>query len=413
MRVVVVGINYPPEVAGIAPQTAALCRHLAARGDDVLMLTARPHYPAWRVSNGFRRQRFIREKCEGVRVLRLPSFIPTRPGALVHRLVYDASFAVAAALTALWLPRADVYLYVGAQPAAALATALVARIRRRPWVAKVADLAVNAATAVGMLRNPTLVRLLRTVEYATYKRADALLVLTEGFAEELTRHGLSEHKLHIVRDSEDLASLIPTTVRQEARQRHGLDPDRPLITHIGSIGRKQGLQVAVQAAVRDLTGACWLFVGDGPEREFVERSAPAGRMRFLPFLPRRQLADVLAASDLALLTQRRQVIESVIPSKLITYMAAGLPVVASVHTDSEAARLIRKAGCGLVVEPETADALRDAVAELLADPARRRELGAAGRSFAAREFDRPTVVARQAAILESLARGARQQRRGP
>ena len=94
-------------------------------------------------------------------------------------------------------------------------------------------------------------------------------------------------------------------------------------------------------------------------------------------------------------------------------MAAGLPVVASVHTDSEAARLIRKAGCGLVVEPETPDALRDAVAELLADPARRRELGAAGRSFAAREFDRPTVVARQAAILESLARGARQQRRGP
>ena len=78
MRVVVVGINYPPEVAGIAPQTAALCRHLAARGDDVLMLTARPHYPAWRVSNGFRRQRFIREKREGVRILRLPSFIPTR-----------------------------------------------------------------------------------------------------------------------------------------------------------------------------------------------------------------------------------------------------------------------------------------------------------------------------------------------
>ena len=194
MRVVVIGINYPPEVAGIAPQTAALCRHLAARGDDVLMLTARPHYPAWRVSCGYRGQKFIRETLVGVRVLRLPSYIPARPGALVQRLLYDASFAVAAALTAVRVPRADVYLYVGAQPAAALATALVARIRRRPWVAKVADLAVNAATAVGMLRNPTLVRLLRTVEYATYKRADALLVLTEGFAEELTRNGLSERQ---------------------------------------------------------------------------------------------------------------------------------------------------------------------------------------------------------------------------
>ena len=90
MRVLVIGINYTPEVAGIAPQTAALCRHLAARSDDVLMLTARPHYPAWRVSNGFRRQRFIREKREGVRVLHLPSYIPdasrrTRPPPALRR----------------------------------------------------------------------------------------------------------------------------------------------------------------------------------------------------------------------------------------------------------------------------------------------------------------------------------------
>ena len=412
MRVVVIGINYPPEVAGIAPQTAALCSHLVARGNDVYMLTARPHYPVWRVFCGYRQRGLMQQTLEGVRVLRLPSYIPTRPGALVHRLLYDGSFALVAAVTAFCVPRADVYVYVGSQPAVAVATALVARIKRRPWVAKVADLAVNAGAAVGMIRSPTLARLLRSFEYATYKRADAVLVLTEGFAEELTSHGLSEHRLHIVRDSEDLAGLTPTTGRQEARQRHGLDPDRPLITHIGSIGRKQGLQVAVQAADGDLTGACWLLVGDGPERETIERAAPAGRMRFLPFLPRPQLADLLAASDLALLTQRRQVIEAVIPSKLITYMAAGLPVVASVHTDSEAARLIRKAGCGLVVEPETPDALRDAVAELLADPARRRELGAAGRSFAAREFDRPTVVARQAAVLDSIAQRASRQRRG-
>ena len=173
------------------------------------------------------------------------------------------------------------------------------------------------------------------------------------------------------------------------------------------MGRKQGLQVAVRAAAGDETGARWLLVGDGPERARLERAAPDGRVRFLPFLPRQDLADVLAASDLALLTQRRRVIESVIPSKLITYMAAGLPVVASVHTDSEAARLIRNAECGLVVEPEAPDALREAVAALLADPARRWELGAAGRSFAAREFDRSKVVARQAAILDSLARTAR------
>ncbi len=411
MRVVVIGVNYPPEVAGIAPQTAALCRHLAARGDNVLMLTARPHYPAWRVSCGYRGQRFIRETLERVRVLRLPSYIPTRPGVLVHRLLYDGSFALlAAAVMALRVPRADVYLYVGAQPAVAAATALVARVKGRPWVAKVADLAVNSATAVGMFRNPTLVRLLRSVEYAAYSHADAVFVLTESFAEELARHGLGGHKLHIVRDSEDLAGLTPTTGRRATRRRHGLDPGRPLITHIGSMGRKQGLQVAVQAADGDLTGACWLFVGDGPERDAIQRGAPAERSHFLPFLSRSDLANVLAASDLALLTQRRRVIESVIPSKLITYMAAGLPVVGSVHTKSEAARLIRKAGCGLVVQPEAPDALRDAVAELLADPARRRELGAAGRSFAAREFDRSTVVARQAAILDSLAAAAKRQR---
>lgn len=403
MRVVVIGINYPPEVAGIAPHTAALCRHLAARGDDVYVVTTKPHYPAWRVVPEHRQSGFIRQTLDGVRVVRVPSYIPAHPGSLIRRLLYDGSFALAAGLTAFLLPRADIYLYVGAQPAVAEATALVARIRRRPWVAKVADLAVNAGAAVGIIRHPAVVHLLRTVEYTIYGRADTVLVLTEGYAEELTRHGLPSRKLHIVRDSEDMAGLKPTTSRRETRQRHGLDPDRPLITHIGGIGRKQGLRVAVQAASDDQTGACWLFVGDGPDRPAIERAAPAGRMRFLPFVSQPELADLLAASDVALLTQRRRVIESVIPSKLITYMAAGLPVVASVHTRSEAARLIRRSGCGLVVEPEAPDSLRVAIGELLADPDLRRQLGAAGRAFAESEFDRSKAVARQTVILKSLA----------
>lgn len=403
MRVVVIGINYPPEMAGIAPQTAALCRHLAARGEDVLMLTAKPHYPAWRVFAAYRQPGCMRQTLEGVPVIRVPSSIPARPGSLVQRLLYDGSFALAAGLTALRIPRADMYVYVGAQPAVAAATAFVAFVQRRPWVAKVADLAVNAGAAVGIIRPKALIQLLRTVEYSIYRRADSVLVLTEGFSEELLRHGLNEQKLQVVRDSEDLASLTPTTSREETRQRHGLDPDQPLVTHIGSIGRKQGLQVAVKAATVDQSGACWLVVGDGPERSAIKRSAPPGRMRFLPFMPRPQLADLLAASDLALLTQSRGVIESVIPSKLITYMAAGLPVVASVHADCEAARLISQADCGLLVEPEAPDALRRAIADLLADPARRRQLSVAGRSFAEREFDRSTVLARQAAILKSLA----------
>jgi len=310
---------------------------------------------------------------------------------------------LAAGLTALRIPRADVYVYIGAQPAVAAATAFVAFVKRRPWVAKIADLAVNAGAAVEVIRHPVLIRLLRTVEYSIYRGADSVLVLTQGFAEELLQHGLNEQKLQVVRDSEDLAGLAPTTNREETRQRHGLQPDQPLVTHIGSIGLKQGLQVAVKAAAADQTGACWLLVGDGPERSAIKRSAPRGCMRFLPFMPRAQLADLLAASDLALLTQRLSVIESVIPSKLITYMAAGLPVVASVHADSEAARLICRADCGLVVEPEAPDALRRAIADLLADPARRQQLSVAGRSFAAREFDRSTILARQTAILKALA----------
>ena len=403
MRVVVIGINYPPEMAGIAPHTAALCRHLAVRGDDVCVVTAKPHYPAWRIFPEYRQFGFLRQTLHGVRVIRVPSYIPVHPGSLIRRLLYDGSFALIAGLAALLLPRAHVYLYVGAQPAVAAATALVALIRRRPWVAKVADLAVDAGAAVGILQHPVLVRFLRAAEYTAYRRADAVVVLTEGFAEELTRHGMRGRRLHVVPDSEDLDSFRPTRTRAETRRRLGLDPDQPLVTHIGSIGRKQGLRVTARAASRDQTGACWLLVGDGPERPAIERSAPAGRMRFLTFLPRPDLADVLAASDIALLTQRRRVIESVIPSKLLTYMAAGLPIVAAVHIHSEAARLIRSARCGLVVEPETPGLLGDAIAELLADPDRRRRLGAAGRLFAEREFDRSKVLARQAAILESIA----------
>jgi glycosyltransferase involved in cell wall biosynthesis len=101
---------------------------------------------------------------------------------------------------------------------------------------------------------------------------------------------------------------------------------------------------------------------------------------------------MLAAADVCLVVQKATVTDTVIPSKLLTYMASGLPIVASVHCDSETARRIREANCGVIVPPEDPNALVKAVEHLRTAPAEAQQLGCNGRAYVEKHFAKEVVL---------------------
>jgi glycosyltransferase involved in cell wall biosynthesis len=128
-------------------------------------------------------------------------------------------------------------------------------------------------------------------------------------------------------------------------------------------------------------------------------------VRFLPLLDAEDFRGLLAASDVCLLTQLKSVSEIAFPSKLVTYLAAGRPVIASVNAGGEVARTIRESGAGRVVPPEDAEALIAAVRELQgADPG---VYGQNARQYAGRRWSSARVLGNLERCLTAVAASGR------
>jgi len=184
-----------------------------------------------------------------------------------------------------------------------------------------------------------------------------------------------------------------------------------LIVHAGNMGVKQGLEVILGAAEqsRNDRSLKYLLVGDGSVRHRLEqraKSAGLDNVKFVPLLPDHSFLDLLATSDISLVTQQKSVADIVFPSKVITLMSSARAIIASVSPGSEVARVLKEADAGVLVIPEDPTALLNAIIALRGDPRRRSSLGANARTFAQRFWEKQgTLSVLESHLLRVAARG--------
>ncbi len=418
MNVMVLSINYAPEQTGFGPHVAALCEHLASRDHAVTAITGFPFAPYWARWPGYRGRLIADERINGVRVIRVTHFIPRRPGRLLQRLLMEGSFGLASAWAALTRSQArwDVILYVGAQPGIAMVARYLAGLYRIPYVVNVQDLAAQAAAGVGIVKVPWATRMLDRLEFWAYRRAGGAMVLCDAFQQALIAHGYPAKRIRIIRSPVDVERIRPVLPDPVFRQTQHLAPGDFVVLYAGSMGLKQGLTNVIEAARLlgdDGPSVRWVLVGEGELRsalqEQVARHGLAKQVRLLPLQPAAEMSAMFSSADLLLLNQRGTVKDTVIPSKLLTYMAAGRAVLAAVNPSSQAAALLCEAQGGLVTRPEDPAALASAVRQLQAEPAALQEMGQRNRRYAEQHFDQRRIVAAQEAFLVEVVSRARQE----
>ena len=180
-----------------------------------------------------------------------------------------------------------------------------------------------------------------------------------------------------------------------------------LIVHSGNMGVKQGLEVILQAAQLSSEDRSlhYLLVGDGAVRGELENKAQEmklNNLQFLPLLPDKHFKELLTATDVSLITQQKCVADIVFPSKVITLMASGRTIVASVSQTSEVARVLNDARAGLVVPAEDPASIKNAVSALRDDYSLRQEMAWNAREFARRTWDRDRILSRMESQLYAL-----------
>ena len=128
-------------------------------------------------------------------------------------------------------------------------------------------------------------------------------------------------------------------------------------------------------------------------------------VRFLPLLENDSFGEMLAATGIALITQQKIVSDIVFPSKIVTLLSAGCPVIAAVNSGSEVARAVLRSGAGLVVEPENADALLAAIHQLAQSPESLDRMSVQARQFAIESWDeRRTLLRMEQEFLQCVQR---------
>jgi glycosyltransferase involved in cell wall biosynthesis len=422
MRILIVGANYAPETTSVAPFTTGLAEHFAQAGHDVIVATTFPFYPLWHWYEpppGWR----TRELLNGVDVWRTKIVLPPRRTA-VWRVAFDFSIALTSALTMMSISRVDVTICLSPP---VQTTILGAAIRRRlgKLVMLIKDLPTEAARSVGMLKGGPLLRLGTAFEQFAYRRADHIVVISSAFADYIRRLGVASERISQIPDWADLEAIRPNSPDQAIRSRLGAGPADFLVVHSGNMGAKQDLINVVAAAemLQSETRIKIALVGDGTERAKIEQAVSVKKLGNLRLLPLQSTADfpkVLSAADGLLVNQAPLVMDSVLPSKLLTYMAAERPVLAAVHPDSTTADLVRRASCGVVApagQPAALAAAIRSMADMSKDGLARNEMGVRGRRYVTEHFERKAVLRQWDDLIAGLAFGGypqvKSQRREP
>ena len=388
MHVLVIGINYWPEETGIGAFTTGRCEYLASRGHRVSVCTSFPYYPDWRTMNGYRRRVAMKQWRNGVEIHRTWMYVPDRVTSL-RRMIHEGSFIATSFFNAMSRSRPDVILAISPPLGLAASAVTLGRRWKVPYMFHVADLQPDAAVDLGMLSPGAMVRMLYGLERVAYRNAARVATLTGAMREKIVLKGVPEAKVTLCPDWSEpaLFSLPLADGGQRFRDQYAVR-DRFIVSHCGNMGVKQGLEVVLGAAERARGShpeLLFLMVGDGAMKPKLEQSARRrglDNVRFLPILSTDIFRDMLAASDLCLVTQQKTVADIVFPSKVLTLLSAGRPVVASLSSGSEVARVLNDARAGVRAEAEDSSALLEAVSHLKAHPEQRASMGANGRSYA-------------------------------
>jgi colanic acid biosynthesis glycosyl transferase WcaI len=416
LRLLILSINYAPEPTGFSQHVTRLSEYLGQKGADVTVVTGFPFAPAWKKWPEYRGRLSMRQYLNGVDVIRVTHFVPRRPRSVIQRLLMEASYCFAAALQFVRCRRPDVILYVGAQPSIAFLARIAAFLMRRPYALWINDLAAEAARDVKMIRGRFLPKVLARFEYMAYRRAAGAVVLCESFRGALVAHQFPLNRIRVIGSPINVDNVRPTEPGP-LRQSLGISSETLVILYAGSMGIKQGLlNVTSAAKLTSQAGAdiVWILIGEGEMRTSVlsaiERDRLGHAVKLLPLQPESALAQTLSSADMLLLNQVADVKDTVIPSKLLTYMAAGKPVLAAVNAQSEAASLVRDARGGIVVAPEDPRALADAALTLRSRGGELKEMGTRNREWAVTHFDERKVFASHLSFLNEIVSSANKSR---
>lgn len=404
MKILFVTHYFPPEVNAPANRTHEHCRRWVEEGHEVTVITGVPNHPRGRIFDGYANRWIQREEVDGIHVIRTWMYLTPNSGFL-RRVANYLLFALTAILAAPRAGRPDVVVATSPQFFVGVAGAIIARMKRRPFVLEIRDLWPKSIVELGQLSPGPVLSALEALERWLYRSAAGVVVNTRTFRDHITERGVDPDRIELIYNGIDPRLFRPRPRNQELLAAHGLE-NHFTVAYVGTLGLAHGLTGLIDVAER-LAGRPelrFVLIGDGADREKLESEVERrglDNVRMLGLQPREAMPDWIASIDLLLVMLRDlPVFETVIPSKIFEFLAQERPVVLAAR--GEIRRMMEEAGGALVIDPEVEDQLVAAIETVMDQPQAAADRARSGRAWVEAGFLRNDLADRMARFLERV-----------
>jgi colanic acid biosynthesis glycosyl transferase WcaI len=386
VRVLVLGPHFAPDTAPTGTVLTRIVEELVTHGHEIHVVTSLPWYRQHRVEAGWGGRAIRTETTAWGSITRVHPFPGPDKSNLLRRALGFVGFSALAGLAALraggWFRSVDVVLAMS-PPLTLGPTGWLAGIAHRaPLLFNVQDVVPDAAVRTGAISDRRVIAVASWLERFSYDRATAVTVLSDDLRENVAAKMRAEvrDRVHVIPNFVDTDRIVPGDRMTRYRRELGFG-EEPIVLYAGNVGFSQSLDLVV-AAARACPDLGFVINGDGAARAELERSAAdVANLRFVGYQPIERLPEVLATGDVHVVPLRSGLGDVSVPSKTYSSLAAARPVVASIDRDTAIPQLLVASGGGISVGPDDAAVFVGAIRALADDPARREEVGAAGRRW--------------------------------
>ncbi|WP_457594129.1 glycosyltransferase family 4 protein [Hydrogenimonas sp.] len=404
LKILFITDNFPPEVNAPATRTYEHCKEWVKRGAEITIITCVPNFPHGKVYAGYRNRLYQTEYRDGMKVIRVWSYISANKG-FAKRVLDYVSFAHSAFWAGLF-QKCDIIVATSPQFFTTWAGWALSKTKRRPWIFELRDLWPESIKTVGAMKQGKAIEWLESIELGLYRSCDKVVAVTDAFKENLISRGIAPEKIEVVTNGSNTEFFYPRNKDGEIMKRYGLE-GKFVVGYIGTHGMAHSLDFIVRSLknVED-PDIRFLFIGDGAMKEkivAIAKELELSNALFLDPISKEEVPRYLSCLDVSLAPLKKSdTFKTVIPSKIFEASAMRKPTLLGVEGQAQA--IIETYGAGLCFEPENEKDFLEKLYRLKND-ASLYSKAQEGCSELAKAFDRKRLAAKMYDVLAAAAAG--------